>query len=69
MWRVEAIGRLSGKEYLYEVEAPPTADPARVFNSACLQHGKLRREGEVDEFLDVRPGFYTVGYVAAEESV
>lgn len=69
MWRVEATGIESGATYVYEVEGPKDASPHWVFNSACLQHGALLRQGEVDEFLDVSPGFYTVGYVAAEESV
>lgn len=67
MWRVEATGIESGATYVYEVEGPEDASPHRVFNSACLQHGALLRQGEVGEFLSIRIDSYTVEYIGDRE--
>jgi hypothetical protein len=59
MWQVSAHGTKGGS-YVYEVDAPDYAPADAVFNSACLQHAKARRDRNITEYLDVREGAWSV---------
>ena len=59
MWQVTATGS-QGSTYVYEVDAPDYAPADEVFNAACLQHARERRNRGISETLDVRSGSWAV---------
>lgn len=54
MWQVSAIGAETNSEYVYQVDAPDDAREMNVVRSAYRQHGELKLDNVVTEFL--RPG-------------
>lgn len=58
MWIVKAKGCSTGKTYIYEVSAPWNAREVDVIEAAYRQHGNLKAQNMVPEFL--APSGYTV---------
>jgi hypothetical protein len=51
MWRVSALGRNNGLEYVYLVSAPADTHRIDVVDEAYYTHGKLHAAGVVTDWL------------------
>lgn len=51
MWRVMATGSNTDTTYVYRVDAPAGASEMDVIMSAFRQHGQLKRDGSMPEWL------------------
>ena len=51
MWVVEAVGEDGAGTYTYLVDAPEDAEPRDVACCAYSQHGQLKTDGMVSEWL------------------
>lgn len=63
-YHVIAYGQSTNKQFVYRVEGPVGVTAQEVFTEIARVHGESKRNGDVNEFLDV--AYYKVNGPTAE---